>query len=79
MGDMYRFNQDSRFKIRDSRVHFAHSSYDLMVAVMEVEEEEERSPEEESVPGNNGDEHLEDAPSKENHREGLEIEDDIGS
>nr|GEV00963.1 hypothetical protein [Tanacetum cinerariifolium] len=39
----------------------------------------QRSPEEESVPGNDGDEHLEDAPSKENHREGLEIEDDIGS
>ncbi|GJR98390.1 hypothetical protein Tco_0270564 [Tanacetum coccineum] len=39
----------------------------------------ERSPKDESVAGNDGDEHLEDAPSKENHKEGLEIEDDIGS
>ncbi|GKA29988.1 hypothetical protein Tco_0716233 [Tanacetum coccineum] len=61
MGDMYRFNQDSRFEIRYLRIIL------------------QRSPKEESVPGNDGDEHLEDAPSKENHREGLEIEDDIGS
>ncbi|GKB78190.1 hypothetical protein Tco_0945085, partial [Tanacetum coccineum] len=38
-----------------------------------------RSPKDESVAGNDGDEHLEDAPSIENHRDGLEIEDDIGS
>ncbi|GKA01483.1 hypothetical protein Tco_0674148 [Tanacetum coccineum] len=39
----------------------------------------ERSLKDESVARNDGDEHLEDAPSKENHKEGLEIEDDIGS
>nr|GEU70648.1 retrovirus-related Pol polyprotein from transposon TNT 1-94 [Tanacetum cinerariifolium] len=38
----------------------------------------QRSPKKESVLGNNGDEHLEDAPSKENHKEGLEIKDDMG-
>lgn len=37
------------------------------------------SPENESIPGDVGAEHLDDVSLKENHKEGLEIEDEIGS